>query len=97
MGIVEHVGEGVTLLKKGDRVVMPFNVADGRCHNCEEGRTAFCTGVNPGFAGGAYGVYNCSVVFKAVLISGRLRCDGPLPRRYVTECFTIGRFFSFSI
>ena len=33
----------------------PFNVADGRCRNCEEGRTAFCTGVNPGFAGGAYG------------------------------------------
>lgn len=55
MGIVEEVGSGVTLLKKGDRVVMPFNVADGRCRNCEEGRTAFCTGVNPGFAGGAYG------------------------------------------
>ena len=30
MGIVEELGEGVTLLKKGDRVVMPFNVADGR-------------------------------------------------------------------
>lgn len=55
MGIVEEVGEGVTLLKKGDRIVLPFNVADGRCRNCEEGKTAFCTGVNPGFAGGAYG------------------------------------------
>ncbi|ETI21275.1 hypothetical protein G647_07620 [Cladophialophora carrionii CBS 160.54] len=55
MGIVEELGSGVTLLKKGDRVVMPFNVADGRCRNCEEGKTAFCTGVNPGFAGGAYG------------------------------------------
>ncbi|CAM1509735.1 Fc.00g000700.m01.CDS01 [Cosmosporella sp. VM-42] len=55
MGIVEELGEGVALLKKGDRVVMPFNVADGRCRNCEEGKTAFCTGVNPGFAGGAYG------------------------------------------
>ncbi|KAK4694925.1 glutathione-independent formaldehyde dehydrogenase, partial [Lecanoromycetidae sp. Uapishka_2] len=55
MGIVDQVGSGVTLLKKGDRVVMPFNVADGRCLNCEEGNTAFCTGVNPGFAGGAYG------------------------------------------
>lgn len=29
------------LLKKGDRVVMPFNVACGRCLNCEEGRTAY--------------------------------------------------------
>ncbi|KAI9726131.1 MAG: hypothetical protein M1834_009407 [Cirrosporium novae-zelandiae] len=55
MGIVTTVGKGVTLLKEGDRVVMPFNVADGRCRNCEEGKTAFCTGVNPGFAGGAYG------------------------------------------
>ncbi|KAI1846951.1 hypothetical protein JX266_006826 [Neoarthrinium moseri] len=57
MGIVEELGQGVTLLKKGDRVVMPFNVADGRCRNCEEGRTAFCTGVNPGFAGGAYDIF----------------------------------------
>jgi threonine dehydrogenase-like Zn-dependent dehydrogenase len=55
MGIIEEVGDGVTLLKKGDRIVLPFNVADGRCQNCEEGKTAFCTGVNPGFAGGAYG------------------------------------------
>ena len=52
MGIISEVGSGVTLLKKGDRVVLPFNVADGRCWNCEEGNTAFCTGVNPGFAGG---------------------------------------------
>jgi len=55
MGIITEVGPGVTLLKKGDRIVLPFNVADGRCQNCEEGKTAFCTGVNPGFAGGAYG------------------------------------------
>lgn len=44
MGIVTEVGEGVTLLKKGDRIVLPFNVADGRCRNCEQGKTAFCTG-----------------------------------------------------
>ncbi|KAL9003252.1 MAG: hypothetical protein Q9188_003867 [Gyalolechia gomerana] len=55
MGIVTELGKGITLLKQGDRIVLPFNVADGRCQNCEEGRTAFCTGVNPGFAGGAYG------------------------------------------
>lgn len=55
MGIVDEVADGVTLLKKGDRVVMPFNVACGHCLNCEEGRSAFCTEVNPGFAGGAYG------------------------------------------
>jgi threonine dehydrogenase-like Zn-dependent dehydrogenase len=47
---VIETGPGVSLLKKGDRVVMPFNVADGRCRNCEEGKTAFCTGVNPYFS-----------------------------------------------
>ncbi|KAJ3974341.1 hypothetical protein EV361DRAFT_895227 [Lentinula raphanica] len=57
MGIVDEIGGGVTLLKKGDRVVMPFNVACGRCANCEGGRTAFCTIVNPGFGYVAMGPY----------------------------------------
>src|SRR6056297_937334 len=55
MGTVEEVGDGVTTLEEGDRVVAPFNVACGFCQNCEEGYTGFCTNVNPGFAGGAYG------------------------------------------
>jgi len=55
LGIVDEIGDGVTLLKKGDRVVMPFNVGCGRCANCEQGKSAFCVNVNPGFAGGAYG------------------------------------------
>ncbi|RAQ94288.1 glutathione-independent formaldehyde dehydrogenase [Thermogemmatispora tikiterensis] len=55
LGIVEEVGSAVTTLKKGDRVVMPFNVACGFCKNCERGFTGFCLTVNPGFAGGAYG------------------------------------------
>lgn len=55
MGIVDQVGQGVTGLKKGDRVVMPFNVACGFCTNCAAGYTGYCTTVNPGFAGGAYG------------------------------------------
>ncbi|TDC92799.1 aldehyde dehydrogenase [Saccharopolyspora aridisoli] len=55
MGVVEEVGEGVVSLAKGDRVVMPFNVACGFCKNCLAGNTGFCLTVNPGFAGGAYG------------------------------------------
>jgi len=55
MGVVEEVGPGVSRLKKGDRVVLPFNIGCGHCRNCQTGHTGFCTEVNPGFAGGAYG------------------------------------------
>lgn len=55
MGIVQEVGPAVKTLKTGDRVVMPFNVACGFCKNCQRGFTGFCTTVNPGFAGGAFG------------------------------------------
>lgn len=56
MGIIEEAGEGVNVVKKGDRVVMPFNVACGFCDNCRKGKSAFCLTVNdPGTAGGAYG------------------------------------------
>ncbi len=55
MGTVTEVGDAVSSLEEGDRVVVPFNVACGFCENCENGYTGFCTNVNPGFAGGAYG------------------------------------------
>lgn len=55
LGTVEEVGSGVVTLSRGDRVVMPFNVACGFCKNCVAGYTGFCLTVNPGFAGGAYG------------------------------------------
>jgi glutathione-independent formaldehyde dehydrogenase len=55
LGTVQEVGKGVVSIKKGDRVVMPFNVACGFCKNCTAGYTGFCLTVNPGFAGGAYG------------------------------------------
>jgi threonine dehydrogenase-like Zn-dependent dehydrogenase len=35
MGIVEEVGSDVTQIKPGDRVVIPFNIACGRCWMCE--------------------------------------------------------------
>lgn len=55
MGVVEEVGPGVATVRRGDRVVMPFNVACGFCVNCRAGKSAFCLTVNPPGAGGAYG------------------------------------------
>jgi glutathione-independent formaldehyde dehydrogenase len=55
LGVIDELGNGVTSLKQGDRVVMPFNVACGFCKNCVAGYTGYCLTVNPGFAGGAYG------------------------------------------
>jgi threonine dehydrogenase-like Zn-dependent dehydrogenase len=35
MGVVEEVGPGVTSLEPGDRVVVPFQIACGRCWMCD--------------------------------------------------------------
>ncbi len=42
MGIVEEVGRGVRTLAKGDRVVIPFNVACGDCFFCKKSLFAAC-------------------------------------------------------
>ena len=41
-GVVETVGEGVTLVKPGDRVILSFVPNCGHCHSCETGRPHLC-------------------------------------------------------
>src|SRR5215218_6596550 len=42
MGIVEEVGDEVTNLKPGDRVVVPFQIAWGHCFMCSTGLPTQC-------------------------------------------------------
>jgi glutathione-independent formaldehyde dehydrogenase len=55
MGVIEDVGEAVKSIKKGDRVVLPFNVACGFCFNCHRGHTEACLTMNPEAPHAAYG------------------------------------------
>lgn len=46
MGVVEEVGKE-NGLKKGDRVVVPFQISCGECHYCKRMETALCDRSNP--------------------------------------------------
>lgn len=48
MGIVEDVGTGVTRVRKGDRVVIPFVIACGDCFHCRLEEHAACETTNTG-------------------------------------------------
>jgi threonine dehydrogenase-like Zn-dependent dehydrogenase len=50
MGEIEEVGHGVTKLKKGDRVIVPFPIACGRCFFCTHDLWSCCDNSNPNAA-----------------------------------------------
>lgn len=58
MGIVEEVGPEVTKVKKGDRVIVPFNVSCGECIFCKTDLTSQCDNANPHGETGAYFGYS---------------------------------------
>ena len=47
MGEIVEVGSGVKKLKKGDRVIVPFNIACGQCFFCKKNMQAACDNSNP--------------------------------------------------
>jgi glutathione-independent formaldehyde dehydrogenase len=55
MGVIEETADAVSSIKKGDRVVLPFNIACGFCFNCHRGHTEACLTMNPEQPHAAYG------------------------------------------
>ena len=54
-GEVVEKGNDVQFIDVGDICSVPFNIACGRCRNCNERKTGVCLNVNPARAGSAYG------------------------------------------
>nr|EGQ40374.1 MAG: threonine dehydrogenase and related Zn-dependent dehydrogenase [Candidatus Nanosalinarum sp. J07AB56] len=59
MGVVEEVGDDVTSLEPGDRVLAPFSISCGECEYCRKGLQTSCVDAQfwGGENGGAQGEY----------------------------------------
>ncbi len=42
MGEVVEVGQGFTKFRKGDRIIVPFNINCGACRQCKLGNYSVC-------------------------------------------------------
>ncbi|MFB5679019.1 zinc-dependent alcohol dehydrogenase [Paenibacillus terreus] len=58
LGIVEEVGSAVSKLKKGDRVIIPFNISCGECYYCKNHLESQCDNSNANGDMGAYFGYS---------------------------------------
>ncbi|GED54652.1 MULTISPECIES: zinc-dependent alcohol dehydrogenase [Brevibacillus] len=58
MGIVEEAGPNVIKVKKGDRVIIPFNISCGECFYCKNQLESQCDNSNPHGETGAFFGYS---------------------------------------
>lgn len=63
MGIVEETGPEVTRVKKGDRVIIPFNVSCGKCWYCTHELESQCDNSNEFLEGNTGGYFGYSETF----------------------------------
>ena len=66
MGIVEEVGSAVTNLRKGDRVVVPFNISCGRCFMCGLGLQSQCETTQVKSKGSGAALFGFSELYGSV-------------------------------
>ena len=72
MGEVVEVGKGVSTLKAGDRVVVPFPIACGSCLQCEREMYSLCENTNPNawMAEKMWGYSPCGIFGYSHLLGG---------------------------
>lgn len=71
MGIVEDVGQRVTKLKKGDKVVVAFSIACGQCSYCQQELFSVCDRTNPSkVMENLYGHRTCGIFGYSHLTGG---------------------------
>jgi threonine dehydrogenase-like Zn-dependent dehydrogenase len=72
MGEIAEVGRGVSNLKVGDRVVVPFPIACGNCWACEHELYSVCENSNPnsGLAEKMFGHSTCGIFGYSHLTGG---------------------------
>jgi threonine dehydrogenase-like Zn-dependent dehydrogenase len=72
MGEVVDVGSGVSKLKKGDRVVIPFTIVCGECEQCRAGNFSVCQRTNrkKDFQSKFFGHQTCGIFGYSHLTGG---------------------------
>jgi threonine dehydrogenase-like Zn-dependent dehydrogenase len=66
MGVVEEVGAGVTRVRVGDRVVIPFVIACGSCFMCERGLHTQCETTQQHATGSGAALYGYTELYGEV-------------------------------